>query len=222
MRNLGLRATDSELMDALSGQIQPVHRNLLTLYLRRLDLIEAQMAKLENMIAEVMKVHEEAIVRLAELPGLGVDSAQQIIAEIGPYAAAFPSAAQLASWVGVCPGRQESAGESNSDRSAKGNRSMRRLLNQLAHAAVRKQDSHLQIVFNRLSIRLGYAKAVWAIAHRLCRLIWKVLHDGIRYVERGPAVSAVTLKRRRQRLVTQLKKLGYDVQLIPLTPSAPG
>lgn len=72
---------------------------------------------------------------------------------------------------------------------------MRRLLNQLAHAAVRKRDRHLQIIFNRLAVRLGYAKAVWAIAHRLCRLIWKVLHEGVRYVERGPTVSALTLKR---------------------------
>jgi len=157
------------------------------------------------------------IVRLAELPGLGVDSAQQIIAEIGPGAEAFPSAPQLASWVGVCPGRQESAGESTSNRSAKGNRAMRRLLNQLAHAAVRKRDCYLQILFQRLSPRLGYAKAVWAIAHRLCRLIWKVLHEGVHYVERGPAVNALTLKRRKQRLVTQLKKLGYGVQLTPLS-----
>lgn len=167
------------------------------------------------MIVESMKAHQDAIVRLAELPGLGIDSAQQIIAEIGPRAAAFPSAAQLASWVGVCPGLQESAGVSSSDRSAKGNRSMRRLLNQLAHAAVRKEDCQLQIVFRRLSARLGYAKAVWAIAHRLCRLIWKVLHEGISYVEYGPAPTAITLKRRRQRLVTQLKNLGYEVQLTP-------
>jgi transposase len=225
LKDLGdrrLRATDNELMDALNGELYPLHRNLLKLYLQRLDLIEAQIANLDSMIAEAMKAHEEAIVRLAELPGLGIDSAQQIIAEIGPHAAAFPSAGQLASWVGVCPGRQESAGESSSNRSAKGNRSMRRLLNQLAHAAVRKRDSYMQIVFTRLSVRLGYAKAVWAIAHRLCRLIWKVLHDGIRYVERGPAVSAITLKRRRQRLVTQLKKLGYDVQLIPATPPMAG
>jgi Transposase IS116/IS110/IS902 family len=97
-------------------------------------------------------------VRLAELPGLGIDSAQQIIAEVGPQAAAFPSAAQLASWVGVCPGREESAGVSSSDRSAKGNRSMRRLLNQLAHAAVRKEDCQLQIVF-RLSARLGLCQS---------------------------------------------------------------
>jgi transposase len=133
---------------------------------------------LNKLIAEAMKAHQNAVVRLAELPGLGIDSAHQIIAEIGPYAAAFPSAAQLASWVGVCPGRQESGGVSNSDRSAKGNRSMRRLLNQLAHAAVRKEDCQLQIVFRRLSARLGYAKAVRAIAHRLCRLIWKFFTRG--------------------------------------------
>lgn len=214
-----LHATDAELLDALSGQVQPLHRALLKLYLQRLDLIDEQMTKLEGMIADGMRAHQDAVVRLAELPGLGIDSAQQIIAEVGPHADAFPSAAQLASWVGVCPGRQESAGESSSNRSAKGNRAMRRLLNQLAHAAVKKRDSHLQVVFNRLCPRLGYAKAVWAIAHRLCRLIWKVLHDGVRYIEQGPAIDAITLKRRRQRLVTQLKRLGYDVQLIPATPA---
>jgi transposase len=224
LKSLGdkrLHATDAELIDALSGQVQPAHRALLKLYLQRLDLIEAQMTQLEGMIADGMRAHQDAVVRLAELPGLGIDSAQQIIAEVGPQAAAFPSAAQLASWVGVCPGRQESAGESSSNRSAKGNRAMRRLLNQLAHAAVKKQDTHLQVVFNRLCPRLGYAKAVWAIAHRLCRLIWKILHDGVRYVEQGPAVDLITLKRRRQRLVTQLRKLGYDVQLIPATPGVP-
>ena len=74
---------------------------------------------------------------------------------------------------------------------------------------------NLQVLFKRLPPRLGYAKAVWAIDHRLCRLIWKVLHEGVRYVERGPAVSALTLKRRKQRLVTQLKKLGYRFSYRP-------
>ncbi len=67
-----------------------------------------------------------------------------------------------------------------------------------------------------------YAKAVWAIAHRLCRLIWKVLHEGVHYVELGPAVTLLTLKRRKQRLVTQLKKLGYSVQLMPITAQGAG
>jgi transposase len=148
-----LRASDAELKDALSGQPEGIHRKRLALYPNRLNLIESHMASLDKLIAEAMKAHQDAIVRLAELPGLGIDSAQQIIAEIGPQAAAFPSAAQLASSVGVCPGFQESAGVSSSDRSAKGNRSVRRLLNQLAHAAVRKEDCQLQIVFRRLSAR---------------------------------------------------------------------
>jgi transposase len=215
-----LRASEAELSDALSGSVGPLHRQVLRLYLDRLDLIESQVANLEKMIADAMKAHADAIVRLAELPGLGVDSAQQIIAEIGPKAAAFPTAAQLASWVGVCPGRQESAGESSSDRSAKGNRSMRRLLDQLAHAAVRKEGTQMQIIFRRLSSRMGYNKAIWAIAHRLCRLIWKVLHDNVRYVEQRLAPSPIALKRRRQRLVTQLHKMGYQVALTPLISDA--
>jgi hypothetical protein len=99
---------------------------------------------------------------------------------------------------------------------------MRRFLNQLAHAAVRKRDCYLQILFKRLFPRLGYAKVVWAIAHLLCRLIWKVLHERVRYVEHGPTVSALTLKRRKQRLVTQLAKLGYSVQLTPILAQETG
>ena len=215
-----LRASQAELADALSGQVSPLHRQLLGLYLARLELIESQVAQLEQLIAEALQGHAEAITRLAEVPGFGVDSAQQIIAEIGPEAAAFPSAAQLASWVGVCPGRNESAGVSSSTRSAKGNRAMRRLLDQLAHAAVRKEGTHLQLVFRRLSTRMAYNKAIWAIAHRLCRLIWKILHQGVRYVEHGLAPTPLMVKRRRQRLVTQLRSMGYQVALTPLAPNA--
>lgn len=215
-----LRASQAELADALSGQVSPLHRQLLGLYLARLELIESQVAQLEQLIAEALQGHAEAITRLAEVPGFGVDSAQQIIAEIGPTAAAFPSAAQLASWVGVCPGRNESAGVSSSTRSAKGNRAMRRLLDQLAHAAVRKDGTHLQLVFRRLSTRMAYNKAIWAIAHRLCRLIWKILHQGVRYVEHGLAPTPLMVKRRRQRLVTQLRSMGYQVALTPLAPNA--
>src|SRR4029077_17914411 len=119
----------------------------LSLYLARFDLIESQMASLDKRIAGEMKAHQDAVLRLAGLPGLGIDSAQQIIAEIGPHPAAFPTAAQLASWVGVCPRLHERSAVSSSHRSAKVTRSRRRLLNQFAHAAVRKEDSHLQIVF---------------------------------------------------------------------------
>jgi transposase len=101
---------------------------------------------------------------LAEVPGLGVDSAQQILAEVGADAAAFPSAKNLASWVGVCPGEEQSAEVSKSTRSPKGNRNMRRLLNQAAHAAVKTKGSVFEWVFGRLRTRLAYQEAIWAIA----------------------------------------------------------
>jgi len=214
-----LQASPAALQDAVSGTVHPLHRQLLTLALARLELIETQMEAMDQLIATALTAHQAAITRLAELPGLGVDSAQQILAEIGPTAAAFPSASQLASWVGVCPGRQESAGESSSNRSAKGNRTLRRLLTQLARAAVRKEGTHLQLVFRRLVARMHYNRAIWAIAHRLCRLIWKVLHDGVRYVEHGMAPTPLLLKRRRQRLVSQLRQLGYEVTLTSVAPS---
>ena len=214
--NWRLRASKEELRDALSGQMQPAHRQLLSLYMERLRLIESQMDTLEKAIAQALRAHQEAVGRLIEMPGVGVDSAQQIIAEIGPAAAAFPSAAQLSSWIGVCPGRQESAGESTSDRSAKGNQTMRRLLNQLAHAAVKQDGCRMQLLFRRWLPRMGYKKAIWAIAHRMCLLIWKVLHDGVRYIEQGLEPNPKALRDRRRRLVAELRRLGYQVELTPL------
>jgi transposase len=151
---------------------------------QRLQLIDQQMDQLNGMIAQAMKAHQDAIIRLAEVPGLGVDSAQQIIAEVGVQASTFPSAAEFTSWVGTCPGKEESAEQNRSSRFAKGNKYLRRVLNQAAHAAVMKKSSYFQGVFRRLLPRLGYQSAIWAIAHRLCRLVWKILHEGVRFIER--------------------------------------
>jgi transposase len=150
--------------------------------------------------------------RLAEVPGLGVDSAQQIIAEVGATAATFPSPKQLSSWVGACPGDDESAEVNYSHRSPKGNRQMRRVLNQAANAAVKTKGSIFELVYRRLVSRLGHAQAIGAIAHRLCRLIWKILRQGIRYDERGPAVTKHRLQRRAAKMIRELRSLGYRVE----------
>jgi len=113
-------------------ELHGVYRRLLQMALEELQTIELQMEQLDREITQLLKPHEDAVLRLAEVPGLGVESAQQIIAEIGPAAAVFSSAGSLASWVGVCPGEEQSASESKSSRSPKGNRNMRRLLNQAA------------------------------------------------------------------------------------------
>ena len=156
-----LRATPEQLCDALGActELDPVYRRLLKMMLEELRLIEQQIDKLDQEIATRLHQGQDAVQRLAEVPGLGVDSAQQIIAEVGAAAATFPSAKQLSSWVGACPGDEESAGVNHSHRSPKGNRHMRRILNQAANAAVKHKGSVFDIVYRRLKPRLGHNQA---------------------------------------------------------------
>jgi transposase len=186
-----------------------------------LQFLEQQIGELEQEMARLLSQHQDAVQRLAEVPGLGVDSAQQIIAEVGATAATFPSQKQLSSWVGACPGDEQSAGVSKSHRSPKGNRPMRRILNQAANAAVKLKGSIFEILYRRLVPRLGHKQTIGAIAHRLCRLIWMILHRGVRYEERGPAVRERSKRIRTAKMIRQLRSLGFRVEPPILQPSNP-
>jgi transposase len=213
-----LKCSEGELIEALTGRSHPVHRQMLSLQLERLRHMNEQIAILNTMIGQAMKPYQDTVVRLAEVPGFGIDSAQQVIAEVGVTACTFSSAAEFTSWVGTCPGKEESAEENRSSRCAKGNKYMRRILNQVAHAAVRSKGTHFQAVFRRLLPRLGYLSAVWAVAHRLCRLVWKILHQGVRYVEQGTTSEPKLLMYRAQSLAKQLRKFGYDLRVTTTNP----
>ena len=162
--------------------------------------------------------------RLCEIPGINVRTAQYVMAETGPRAAVFESAGKLASWVGICPGEQESAGVSVSTRSAKGNGMLRRTLSQIAWAAVASKGSEAQRRFPAWRPRLRTQKAIWAVAHYQLRVIWKVLHDGVRY--RSPDTERLNeraLLARAKRVLSGLRKLGYTVSITPPAAlSSPG
>jgi transposase len=115
----------------------------MTMTLTELEVIYAHRRQLDEELAALLWVHQDAVQRLAAVPGLGVDSAQQIIAEVGATARTFPTAKHLASWVGACPGHDESAGINHSHRSPSGNRQMGRVLNQTANAAVKTKGTSL-------------------------------------------------------------------------------
>jgi len=216
-----LKCSEEQLIEALTGRSNAVHRQMLGLQLERLRQMNEQIATLNMMIAQAMKPYQDAVIRLAEVPGFGIDSAQQVIAEVGPTAATFSSAAEFTSWVGTCPGKEESAEENRSSRCAKGNKYMRRILNQVAHAAARSKGTHFQAVFRRLLPRLGYLSAIWAVAHRLCRMVWKILHEGVRYIEQGIAYEPKLLIHRARYLARQLRKFGYDLQVTAPNPATP-
>jgi transposase len=215
-----LRATPEQLRDALGAcaGLNPVYRQLMKMALEDLQLIEEQIGQLDQEMASLLREHQDAVQRLAEVPGLGVDSAQQIIAEVGAKAATFPSAKNLVSWVGACPGEEESDRVNRNKRSPKGNRQMRRILNQAANAAVKHKGSIFEIVYRRLLHRLGHNKTIGAIANRLCQLIWIILHKGVRYEERGPAVSEKSKRQRTSRMIRTLRTLGYRVEP-PVNPA---
>ncbi len=218
-----LHATPDQLRDALGActDLHPVYRRLLALTLDELEVIERHIQQLDEELAQLLRVHQDAVERLAAVPGLGVDSAHQIITEVGPTAATFPTAKRLASWVGACPGHDESAGINHSHRAPNGNRHMRRLLNQAANAAVKAKGSIFELVYRRLVVRLGHAQAIGAIAHRLCRLVWKILHDEVTYEERGPAVTKHRAQRRAAKMIRELRSLGYRVEPIQAPANAP-
>jgi transposase len=211
-----LHASQEELTDALSGQLTEAQRLVLKLYLEQIDIVERHMVNLDKSLAKALVPHQEAIERLCEIPGISVRTAQHIIAETGPRAEAFAAAGKLASWAGMCPGQQESAGISVSSRSAKGNWMLRRTLCQTAWAAIATKGSEAQRRFQRWRPRLGTQKAAWAIAHYQIRIVWKVLHDGVRYCSPDSEVMAQrALVARAQRALNDLRKLGYAVSVTP-------
>lgn len=210
-----LRATPNQLNDALGAcrELNPVYRRLIKAVLEELELIDKHISRLDQEMADLLRPYQDQVQRLAEVPGLGPDSAQQIMAQVGATAATFPSGKALSSWVGVCPGENESAGVNSSSRCPKGNRPMRSLLNQAANAAIKYKGGIFQIIYRRYVSRLGHKQTIGVVAHRLCHIIWKILHQRLRYEERGPDVNRRSQHRRTRRMIYELRKLGYRVEL---------
>ena len=220
---VNLKASKEQLAEAVSAPMQSQYRSVLAMQLEELDLLDKHIAELSRQLGKALQSHQEAVLRLCEIPGVREDAAWQMMAELGPAATTFETAEQMASWIGVCPGREESAGKSNRNRSPKGNRTMRRVLNQVAWSAVRTKDSFFRELYHRLIPRLGVHKAIWAIAHRIAKVVWKVLHEKVHYIERGPlALDPVSMKRRVTKLARQMRRLGYTIEVKPVAVATAG
>ena len=208
-----VKATPEQLADALSAVrgCNADYRKLIQMMLDHVKLLDEQIEQLLLHAARLMKAHEEAVQRLAEMPGLGVDSGLQIVAELGPRAEVFPTPGNLCSWVGSIPGEQVSADKNASSKSPKGNRQMRRILTEAVEAAIKQKGNIFEVKFRKFITHMDYQEAVWCVVHFMCKLVWKILHDGVRYEERGPGVDANNARRRQQRMIRNLKAAGYSV-----------
>ncbi|WP_322769719.1 IS110 family transposase, partial [Frankia sp. Cr1] len=208
-----------DLTMACAGRFGDHHALLARLHTEHIDHLSAMIENLDRRIEEMIDPFAEQVRLLTTIPGIGDRAAQVVIAEIGVDMSRFPTAGQLASWAGLCPGNNESAGIHKSGRTRKGNAEIRAILTECAWAAGRT-GTYVGARFHRLHRRFGKTgggKAAIAIAHTLLVIIWHVLHDGAEYRDLGSDYFTHynNSEARKRRLVHDLQSLGYDVALQP-------
>lgn len=209
-----MRRKIPELINALEGRFTEHHASVVQLHLRHIDALDEQLQILNQMIAEVMQSFEQACQALGTIPGIGEQTAQVIIAEIGVDMSVFADVAHLAYWAGVCPGQNESAGRQRSSHTRGGNVYLRAALGTAALAAIKHKESFLAARFRRLYLRRGGSRALVAIEHTIIVAIWHLLANGEVFKELGPDYYDQHNKdRAKLRAVKELEWLGYEVQL---------
>jgi transposase len=218
-----LRAKIPELQRALSGRIRTSHRLLLRLHLEHIDDLTNKVEELNEEIDRLMLPfdEDEQLRRLDDIPGVGREVAQVIIAELGVDMNRFPSAAHAASWAGLAPGKNESAGKNRSGKITPGNRHLKAMLVQAAHAVSRTKDNYLAAQFRRLAARRGKKRAAIAVAHSIVVIAYHMLRDGTEYRDLGGDYFDKRNKEKLQRnLVSRLEGLGLKVMLEPAAVAA--
>jgi transposase len=212
-----LREKIPQLQEALYGKITEHHRWMLALLWDQLAATEAFIARLDERIAQLTRPQQPALEKLDAIPGIDRRVAEVVLAEIGPDMSPFPSDAHLASWAGVCPGNNESAGKKRSGKTTKGSRWLRQALVQAAWAASHKKDSYFQAHARNLMRRRGRKRGLVGVAHSLLLVIYHVLHDGTEYRDLGrdflDRIRATHLIRYH---LKQLQQLGFTVTLAPV------
>jgi transposase len=214
-----LRRKRDLLSRSLQGRIKPHHRFVLSELLLQIDGLEETIKKFDEQIREYCHPFEEVVVLLDTIPGVARRTAEVIVSEIGVNMNRFPTANHLASWAGVEPGNNESAGRRLSGKTTKGNRALVSALTQSAHAASRMKNTYLSAQFHRLAGRRGKKKAIIAVAHSILIMSYHMIKNKEPYSEMG---SDFFDKRNAQattnRMVRRLEQLGYKVNLESLIP----
>lgn len=218
-----MRPKITELERALTGRIKNSHRLLLSLHLEHIDELNAKLQRLEEEIEKLLPPfdQDDLLARLQTIPGVGHKVAQIIVAEVGAEVKRFPSAAHLASWAGLAPGKNESAGRNRSSRTPKANRYLRQALVEAAHAAGHQRDHYLAARYHRLAARRGTQRAAVAVARSILEIAYHIIAEGTHYIDLGKNYfdqrNAETIQRR---LVKRLEQLGLKVTVEPLISAA--
>ncbi|MCT9010558.1 IS110 family transposase [Streptomyces rhizosphaerihabitans] len=208
------------LINALDGEFTSHHAFMDRHYLDEIDRWKSVIATFDARIATLVAGREQDLINLESIPGIGRLGAQIILAETGGDMAQFASAHHLASWAGVCPGQNESAGVSKSGRTRPGNSNLKRLLGIAAMVAVKKKDTYLGVFFRRLASRRDSRRALVAVMHKLTIAAWHVLHDQTTYRELGAEhFTRRDPQHAMRRMIKEANSLGLTLRFDPITAS---
>ena len=204
-----VRASREELFESLSTeQFSAVHAFVADEIMQHIEQIEQRIERMDQYLLDGLQAMQPQLNLLQTLPGIDRVGAAMLLVEIGADMSVFGSAERLASWVGICPGNNESAGKRKSGRIRKGNAWVRRLLCEFAQAAARTRCA-LKAKFESLAVRKGHKKSIIALAHKMLRTIYAMLASGTHYQDRSVDYEALTVARNAPRWLKMLRKHGF-------------
>jgi transposase len=210
-----LRKKQDALAEVLTGLVQPHQRFMLKQQLRHVDELDCHIEEVAAEIGARLAPFASDRERLETIPGVGERGSEIILCEVGANVDRFPTAQHFASWAGICPGSEESAGKNRSGRTPKGNRAVKVTMVQAAHAVGRTQ-TYLGAQYRRLKHRIGAKKAAVAVGHSILVIVYHVLRDQTDYHDLGPNYFEPRDRDRAARThVKRLQHLGFDVTLTP-------
>ena len=204
-----LRASREDLCEALgTEQFSATHRFVADEIMQHIEQLEARIARMDQYLVHGLKAWQPQLNVLQTIPGIDINGAAMLLVEIGADMGVFGSAERLASWVGICPGNNESAGKRKSGKIRKGNAWVRRLLCEFAQAAARTRCA-LKAKFESLAIRKGHKKSVVALAHKMLRTIYAMLASGAHYLDKSVDYEALSVAKNAPRWIKMLTKHGF-------------
>ncbi|MDP9333741.1 MAG: IS110 family transposase, partial [Actinomycetota bacterium] len=212
-----MRSKIPQLTDALAGRFDEHHALLCAAMLARIDQADTTIDGLTHAIDVLLDPYEAAVTLLVTIPGVQRRTAQVILAEIGADMSRFPTSGHLASWAGMCPGNNESAGKHRSGTTRHGSKWLRIALIEAAHAAARTNNTYLAAQYARLRSKRGPSKAAVAVGHSILVIAWNLLSTGEIYTDLGGDYfeKRRNSPARQRRLVAQLEAMGHHVTLEP-------
>lgn len=210
--HVSMQAKKSVLLRSMEGVFSPIQKHLVKAILDHMDDMTKRIKDLDDIIDNQIKDYEDAIRKIDELSGIGKRSAEVIVAELGIDMGRFPSAAHAASWVGLCPGNNESAGKRKSGKTTKGNRYLKSTLIQCAKAAQKDKDSFFYAQYQRLVVRRGANRATVAVAHSMLIAIYHMLKDNVSFKNLGSDYyTKFNTESKARYYMRKLQELGMPV-----------